>query len=101
MREIEFGKRLVECREAAGIGKKEMARLMNYPYRTLDNYEKGQFPECPLMALRKFSERYNVSLDYLVNGTQNSIESEVLMQKINKKLSPQSKEALARFIDTL
>ena len=57
--------RISELRAEKGISMKEAARLLNMPYTTYVNYEKGtREPNSEtLIALANF---YNTSVDYLI-----------------------------------
>lgn len=65
--------RLSELRTEKGISMKEAARLLNMPYTTYVNYEKGtREPNSEtLIALANF---YNTSVDYMIGKSSESID---------------------------
>lgn len=64
--------RIRQLREAKGINMRETARLLNLPYTTYVNYEKG-LREPTSEVLIQIADFYGVSIDYLI-GRSSSIE---------------------------
>ena len=69
--------RISELRAEKGISMKEAARLLNMPYTTYVNYEKGtREPNSEtLIALANF---YNTSVDYLIGKSSDRIDEKTL-----------------------
>jgi len=57
--------RIKELREARGLNMREAARLLNMPYTTYVNYEKG-FREPTSEVLIQLADFYETSVDYIV-----------------------------------
>ncbi len=63
-----WAKRIHDLREDNDISKPELAKYLNISTRTLSRYEEG-LGNPTLEVLIKLSERFNVSIDYIV-GTK-------------------------------
>lgn len=61
-----LGKKLKEAREKAGYTQKEAAQKINTTNNNLSNYERD-YRDPDTETLRKLSELYNVSTDYLLS----------------------------------
>lgn len=60
--------RIKELRESKSISMKEAARLLNLPYTTYVNYEKG-LREPTSEVLIQIADFFNVSIDFLLGRT--------------------------------
>jgi len=61
----EVGKRLKECRAAAGLSQRDVAKLLGVAQPIYQRFEKGVF-ECDYSQLVALSEIFGVSCDYLL-----------------------------------
>lgn len=65
--------RIKELRERRGISMKEAARLLDMPYTTYVNYEKGlREPTSEVLIL--LADFYNSSVDYIVGRSTTEIK---------------------------
>ena len=62
--------RLKEIRKARGISQLKLAMDLNTNQNTISRYETGEREPC-LNELIKLAEYFNVSLDYLLERTDN------------------------------
>lgn len=69
--------KIKQLREAKGINMKEAARLLGMPYTTYVNYEKG-LREPTSEVLIQIADFYNVSIDYLVGRSSDSIDKHII-----------------------
>ena len=60
--------RLKALREDSDIPQKELANFLNIKQNTYSQYENGQ-RQLPIDALKKLSEYFNVSTDYILGIT--------------------------------
>lgn len=60
--------RIRELREDNDLTQVYMAKLLNVNQRTYSRYETGEH-EISLVSLSKIADFYNVSVDYLLNRT--------------------------------
>ena len=68
--QVEFGKRLQECRKARGITQEALAELLGLASRQhVSRMERG-VESCSLDVLVELSGLLNVSTDYLLMGTK-------------------------------
>lgn len=66
---MSIGLRLKELREKSGYNKKEVAEKLGMPYTTYNNYETDA-REPGSDTLRKISQLYSVSIDYLLENEE-------------------------------
>lgn len=69
-------KRIRDLREDNDLTQKELGKILFCSQRVYSNYERGDL-DIPTEILIKLANHYNVSVDYLLNRTDNP--------KINKK----------------
>ena len=67
-------RRLKGLREEKNLNQQQIADILNISQRTYSYYENGR--DIPTLLLIKLADYYNVSVDYLLNRTNN--------RKINK-----------------
>ena len=67
-------RRLKGLREEKNLNQQQLADILNISQRTYSYYENGR--DIPTLLLIKLADYYNVSVDYLLNRTNN--------RKINK-----------------
>lgn len=67
-------RRIKGLREEKNMNQEQVAKILNISQRTYSYYENGR--DIPIPLLLKLADFYNVSLDYLLNRTNN--------RKINK-----------------
>ncbi|HPP67464.1 MAG TPA: helix-turn-helix transcriptional regulator [Clostridiales bacterium] len=66
----EFGSRLTSLRHERGVSQKEVAEALGVSQALLSHYEKG-IRECGLDFIRKASNYYDVTADYLLGLSEN------------------------------
>ena len=64
---LKTAERLKNLRKKAGYTQEEAADLLNVDRRTITNLERGN-KGCSVDMLRRFSELYGVTVDYLLKG---------------------------------
>lgn len=62
--------RIRNLREDNDLKQRELAEILNCSQRVYSNYERGDL-DIPTEILLKLSRYYNVSVDYLLNNTDN------------------------------
>ena len=79
--------RIKEMRESKGISMKEAARLLNLPYTTYVNYEKG-LREPTSELLIQIADFFGVSIDFLIGRCvdNTSTRSEVQFDETQSKV---------------
>ena len=98
--------RLKELREQRGWNMKQAARELGLPYTTYVSYEK-QDREANSELLIKFSEFYNVSIDYLIGATDDPTKRKydsdgnlppiTMIARAGRKMTPEQQETLLKF----
>lgn len=63
-------KRIYELRTDNDLKQREIAEILNCSQRVYSNYERGDL-DIPTEILIKLSEHYNVSVDYILEITNN------------------------------
>ena len=61
--------RLEKLRERKGLSKAELCRQLNLPQTTYSGYARGT-REPDIETINRFARFYDVSVDYLVSGTE-------------------------------
>ena len=79
--------RIKELREQKGINMREAARLLNMPYTTYVNYEKGM-REPTSEVLIQLANFYNTSVDYIVGRSALDTSSTHPVLPFPKNISP-------------
>ncbi|SEO80906.1 Helix-turn-helix [Amphibacillus marinus] len=74
---MKFHERLRKCREEIGLKQNSVAEKIGVKNNTLSSYEKG-IRQPDYETLNKLAKLYNVSIDYLINGSQESEQHENL-----------------------
>ncbi|MDP4131036.1 MAG: helix-turn-helix transcriptional regulator [Bacteroidota bacterium] len=100
-----FAQRLREAREAAGLTKDRLGKLVSVHYSQIGRYERGQAsPSADV--LKKIANALNVSTDYLMNGTTadlaaENIRDKTLINQFNRisELSEEDKTVVSKLID--
>jgi transcriptional regulator with XRE-family HTH domain len=64
-----FSKRLKELRKERGLTQETLSEISGVSLPTVCRYEKGSRDEPKLSILKKFSNFFGVSLDYIVGDT--------------------------------
>ena len=67
--------RIKELREDRDLKQKDVAKLLNCSQQVYSNYELGQ-REIPIYALIALSKFYHVSVDYILNLTDDPDQRE-------------------------
>lgn len=68
---MNFGERLKSLRENAGYTQKFVAEKIGVKNNTLSSYEAGK-RQPDYLTLKKLSDLYEVSIDYIITGNKNS-----------------------------
>ena len=63
-------RRIRDLREDRDLTQREMGELLSCSQRVYSNYERGDI-EIPTQVLIKLADFYNVSVDYLLERTDN------------------------------
>ncbi len=72
---MEFHERLKQCREKRDFRQNEVAKKIGVRNNTLSSYESGKrTPDYE--TLNKLAELYEVSIDYLINGSNKKKDEE-------------------------
>ena len=80
-----------ELREAKGINMREAARLLNMPYTTYVNYEKG-LREPTSEVLIQIADFYGTTIDFLVGRKTGNIPSSVHSPTETSKYTPSDED---------
>ncbi len=62
--------RIRDLREDNDITQTQMGKILSCSQRVYSNYERGEI-DIPIYTLIKIADFYNVSVDYLLNRTDN------------------------------
>ena len=65
-----MNKRIYELRTDNDLKQREIAEMLNCSQRVYSNYERGDL-DIPTEILIKLSKHYNVSVDYILEITNN------------------------------
>ena len=65
-----MNKRIYELRTDNDLKQREIAEILNCSQRVYSNYERGDL-DIPTEILIKLSKHYNVSVDYILEITNN------------------------------
>ena len=82
---VTFGERLYELRKTKNISQEEMAELLDVSRQSISKWENDKaYPE--LTRLLFMSEYFDVSLDYLIRGTEENKEDATVSYKAKNML---------------
>jgi len=102
---MSFGERLKVLREKKGISKTNLANSISLHYSQIGRYERNEATPSADM-LKKLANEFNVTTDYLMNGTTNDLANEMINDKslINQFkriaiLSDENKKVVMALID--
>ena len=100
-----FGKRLTASREAKGLTKEKLGKVVGVHHSQIGRYEKGEASPSA-EVLKKMANALNVSTDYLMNGStsdlaQENIQDKTLINQFNRisELSEDNKTVVSKLID--
>ena len=100
-----FGKRLAAAREAKGLTKEKLGKLVGVHHSQIGRYEKGEASPSA-EVLKKMANALHVSTDFLMNGTTadlaaENINDKTLINQFNRisELSDESKAVVSKLID--
>ena len=71
------------AREKSGMSKKELSNFLGISLKTYYNWLNGTYP-IPHTALVKMKEKFNVSMEFLVEETKNAVITEKSEKPQNK-----------------
>ena len=78
-----FAKNIQECRNACGLTQLELAEKLNYSDKAVSKWERGEsLPD--ISVLKKMSEIFGVSLDYLTEEVHHSSVKAMTSDFFNK-----------------
>ena len=107
MNQIELGLRIKQCRKMHKLTQEQLAELTNVSPHYIYEIEKG-LKTMSLLTLIDISSVLNVSIDYLLFGSNNSSyicsSKELPYDRLNlllQNLSPQQRENLADIMSVL
>lgn len=96
---MELGKRIKECRGTLGLNQDELAEKMYVSRQTISNWENDKsYPD--IQSLLLLSELFDISLDQLVKGDVENMETIISEQSV-KDLNYYSKWMCASFVVTI
>lgn len=102
---IAFGKRLTTAREAKGLTKDKLGKVVGVHHSQVGRYEKGEASPSA-EVLKKMANALSVSTDFLMNGTTSDFAAEEIKDKslINQfnrimELSEENKNIVSKLID--
>jgi transcriptional regulator with XRE-family HTH domain len=100
-----FGRRLTAAREAKGLTKEKLGKVVAIHHSQIGRYEKGEASPSA-EVLKKMGNALNVSTDYLMNGTTadlaaENIQDKTLINQFNRisELSQDNKTVVSKLID--
>ena len=98
-----FLKILDELLNENGLNKRQFSIKSGIPYTTIDGFYKKGYESIRLTTLRKIAEYFNVSLDYLIFGTEQNADNEQLldMQKYYNMLNEAGKQKAVSYLEDL
>ena len=99
MKQITFGKRLLEVRKAKKISQDELAKKTNVHGAVIGRYERDEVkPSIEMAAL--IAGALEVSLDYLVGNTDLLLDNSVLQRIMDiQKLNDEDKTDALKLLD--
>jgi transcriptional regulator with XRE-family HTH domain len=100
-----FAKRLTASREAKGLTKEKLGKVVSVHHSQIGRYEKGEASPSA-EVLKKMANALNVSTDYLMNGStsdlaQENIQDKTLINQFNRiaELTEENKTVVSKLID--
>lgn len=99
----EIGVRLQKLREEKHMSQADFVRKMqlkglDFSTSTYNRYEHGDTP-IPLHYAKEFCDYFDVTMDYLINGTEISPDKHIT--KASKILTPTAKKAIVSFLTSI
>ena len=95
----EIGNRIQQCRKSRGYTQEQLAEEMNVSIQMISNVERGN-KAIRIDNLVNLSRILKVSTDYLLTGTHNSDDHNLLAMRFSK-LSEREREAITMLIEHL
>jgi transcriptional regulator with XRE-family HTH domain len=100
-----FAKRLTAARQAKGLTKEKLGKVVGVHHSQIGRYEKGEASPSA-EVLKKMANALDASTDYLMNGTTadlaaENIQDKTLINQFNRitELSPENKTVVSKLID--
>ena len=99
---MSFGKRITEVRKEKEMSQDQLARILQTTTTTIGRYERDEVKPSIDVAT-KLADALNVSLDYLVGRSENSLKDKKMIERINSivSLDEKDKESIFYAIDGL
>ena len=76
----EMGERIRECRKQRNLSQAQMAEAIGISNNAFSNIETGN-SNATLENVKKIAEYFQVSLDYLTDGEERSLEDETFIRR--------------------
>ncbi|MDK2902447.1 MAG: hypothetical protein PWQ93_366 [Clostridiales bacterium] len=97
-----FGEKLKELRIKRNYTQRELAQKLNMSQSSIAMYERNQRIPDPL-TLKKIAEFFNVTIDYLLDTSKETLDIEAMLDKNNimfngEPLTEEDKESIINFI---
>mgnify|MGYP005926281441 CR=1 FL=1 len=87
------------AREKSGMSKKELSNFLGISLKTYYNWLNGKNP-IPHTALVKMKEKFNVSIEFLVEETKNAVITEK-GEKPQNKVASDKKRSINKMMEEL
>lgn len=76
----EMGERIRECRKQRKLSQAQMAEIIGISNNAFSNIETGN-SNATLENVKKIAEYFQVSLDYLTDGEERTLEDEIFIRR--------------------
>ena len=76
----EMGERIRECRKQRNLSQAQMAEAIGISNNAFSNIETGN-SNATLENVKKIAEYFQVSLDYLTDGEERTLEDEIFIRR--------------------
>lgn len=94
----EMGERIRECRKQRNLSQAQMAEAIGISNNAFSNIETGN-SNATLENVKKIAEYFRVSLDYLTDGEERTLEDETFMRRY-LSLSKEDRRKMITVMDT-
>lgn len=79
-KQYEMGERICECRKQRKLSQAQMAEIIGISDNAFSKIETGN-SKARLENVKKIADFFHVSLDYLANGEERTLEDEMFIQR--------------------
>lgn len=94
----EMGERIRRCRKLRNLSQAQMAEIIGISNNTFSNIETGNC-NATLENVKKIAEYFQVSLDYLIDGEERTLEDETFIRRY-LELSKEDRGKMITVLDT-